>query len=102
MTDPSLPSDKYLQVMSGAGDYRKAAAALALELEKRSRRLAKDRHSPESAALNAARRLERRLRPYNQKRRRPPESGLSVPAMPPKGPLPKQGGAAAPLDFGAD
>lgn len=35
-------------------------------------------------------------------RRKPPEAGLSVPAVSPKGPLPKQGGAAAPLDFGAD
>ena len=35
-------------------------------------------------------------------RRRPPESGLPVPAVPPKGPLPKQGGAAASLDFGLD
>lgn len=32
-------------------------------------------------------------------RRRPPESGLAVPAIPPGGPRPKQGGAAAPLDF---
>lgn len=33
-------------------------------------------------------------------RRKPPESGIAVPAVPPKGPLPKQGGAEAPLDFG--
>lgn len=32
-------------------------------------------------------------------RRKPPEAGLAVPAIPPKGPLPKQGGAQAPLDF---
>ena len=32
-------------------------------------------------------------------RRKPPESGLSVPAHPPSGPLPRQGGAAAPLEF---
>jgi len=38
----------------------------------------------------------------NAARRKPPESGLSVPAVPPRGPLPKQGGAAAPLDFGTD
>ena len=30
---------------------------------------------------------------------KPPESGLPVPAVPPSGPLPKQGGAEAPLDF---
>ncbi len=33
--------------------------------------------------------------------RKPPESGMRVPAVPPRGPLPKQGGAEAPLDFGA-
>ena len=32
-------------------------------------------------------------------RRPPPEAGLPVPAVPPQGPLPKQGGAAASLDF---
>lgn len=32
-------------------------------------------------------------------KRRPPESGIAVPAIPPSGPLPKKGGAAAPLDF---
>lgn len=33
------------------------------------------------------------------RRRKPPESGLPVPAVPPNGPLPKQGGAEAPLEF---
>lgn len=33
--------------------------------------------------------------------RKPPESGVPVPAVPPKGPLPMQGGAEAPMDFGA-
>ncbi|MGN6495727.1 MAG: hypothetical protein ACTHKM_13075 [Tsuneonella sp.] len=31
-------------------------------------------------------------------KREPPEAGLAVPAVPPCGPLPLQGGAAAPLD----
>lgn len=35
-----------------------------------------------------------------RKRRKPPEAGLAVPAEPLKGPLPMQGGAGAPLDFG--
>ena len=34
--------------------------------------------------------------------RKPPEAGIAVPAVPPKGPQPKQGGAEAPLDFGED
>ncbi|PZT86973.1 MAG: hypothetical protein DI637_09980 [Citromicrobium sp.] len=31
--------------------------------------------------------------------RKPPEAGMPVPAIPPGGPLPKQGGAEAPLEF---
>lgn len=33
------------------------------------------------------------------KKRKPPEAGIAVPAVPPRGPLPKQGGAEAPLEF---
>jgi hypothetical protein len=33
------------------------------------------------------------------RRRKPPEAGLPVPAISPSGPLPKQGGAAVPLEF---
>ncbi len=36
---------------------------------------------------------------HKRPRRKPPEAGLPVPAIPPRGPLPKQGGAAAPLEF---
>ena len=39
------------------------------------------------------------LRSQPRPRHKPPESGLPVPAIPPSGPLPKQGGAAAPLEF---
>ena len=35
----------------------------------------------------------------DQRRRKPPETGIAVPAVPPKGPLPKTGGAEAPLTF---
>ena len=45
-----------------------------------------------------AERVQARLR-NDPNRRKPPEAGLSVPAVPPKGPSPKQGGAAAPFDF---
>lgn len=37
--------------------------------------------------------------PGPSRRPRPPESGLPVPAVPPTGPQPRQGGAAAPLEF---
>ena len=39
------------------------------------------------------------LRQRGRPRRKPPEAGLPVPAVPPRGPLPKQGGAEAPLTF---
>jgi len=39
------------------------------------------------------------LRQRPTPRRKPPEAGLTVPAIPPRGPLPMQGGAAVPLDF---
>lgn len=32
-------------------------------------------------------------------RRKPPEAGIAIPAVPPTDPLPKEGGAAAPLEF---
>lgn len=32
-------------------------------------------------------------------RRKPPEAGIASPAVPPRGPLPKQGGAAAEMEF---
>ncbi|MFL0670882.1 MAG: hypothetical protein ACJLS3_05490 [Erythrobacter sp.] len=35
------------------------------------------------------------------RRRGPPEAGITAPAVPPRGPLPLQGGAAARLDFEA-
>ena len=35
-------------------------------------------------------------------KRKPPEAGVPVPAVPPKGPLPLQGGAEAPLEFRED
>lgn len=34
--------------------------------------------------------------------RKPPEAGIAMPPIPPHGPRPMQGGAAAPLDFGSD
>lgn len=45
--------------------------------------------------------LDDLLRQTRTPRRKPPEAGLAVPAVPPRGPLPMQGGAAAPLDFEA-
>ena len=40
------------------------------------------------------------FRPKDGKRKRkPPEAGIAVPAVPQNGPLPRQGGAEAPLEF---
>lgn len=52
-------------------------------------------YNPSAAALEEAQ--QEALR-----RKKPPEAGLAIPIEPPKGPKPKQGGAAAPLDFGDD
>jgi hypothetical protein len=49
--------------------------------------------------LAMARRRVRNKAPF---RRKPPQSGLAVPAVPPRGPLPLQGGAEAPLEFRED
>ncbi len=41
------------------------------------------------------------MRKHGRNRRKPPEAGVAAPAVPPRGPMPKQGGAAAMLDFEA-
>ena len=41
----------------------------------------------------------RALRLDAKRPRKPPEAGIAVPAVPPRGPLPMQGGAEAPLEF---
>lgn len=43
--------------------------------------------------------LRSKRHPGRRPKRRPPEAGIAVPAVPPKGPLPRQGGAEAPLNF---
>ncbi len=43
--------------------------------------------------------LDAILRDNGNRRRKPPEAGIPIPAVPPTGPLPKQGGAEAPLDL---
>ena len=69
-----------------------------LELEKIAGRLDSAAGQRDRVGLRAEQvHLQKILR---QLRRKPPEAGLPVPAVPPKGPLPMQGGAEAPLDFG--
>jgi hypothetical protein len=68
-----------------------AAAASALEARQRGLR-ADDRRGTRS--------LDQWLRNRPAPRRRkPPAAGIAAPAIPPRGPLPMQGGAAARLDF---
>lgn len=45
-----------------------------------------------------ARSLADIMRSQSRPRRKPPEAGLPMPAVPPRGPVPLQGGAAAALD----
>lgn len=52
-----------------------------------------DAHTRRDAAMWQTRMVRR------NKRRRPPEAGAFIPAIPPRGPLPLAGGAEAPLDF---
>ncbi len=66
----------------------KAAALIARGPEARKRRA-------KANTLAAAARAERK----RINRRKPPEAGIAIPAVPPGGPLPIQGGAEAPLDF---
>lgn len=49
----------------------------------------------------STRSLDDILRQTRAPRRKPPEAGIAVPVVSPRGPLPKQGGAAAPLEFDA-
>ena len=74
------------------------------ELAKLHGRLGSVRGKKERVLLKAEivhlRDMMRRLK--GSPRRKPPEAGLAVPTTPSSGPLPEQGGAAAPLDFGAD
>jgi len=44
-------------------------------------------------------RFDELMRQVDRRHRRPPEAGMQAPAIPPRGPLPKQGGAEAPLEF---
>lgn len=80
--NPELLSIAHLDV-SLRDAMRLAAAAL------------RERHRTRMELLKAQHR-----RPGPAGKRKPPEAGLPVPAVPPRGPLPLQGGAEAPLDFG--
>ncbi|MBX7482191.1 hypothetical protein [Qipengyuania qiaonensis] len=62
-------------------------------LLRKARRAAANRRQDREAMM---RRLGREPR---KPRRKPPEAGIAVPAIPPQGPLPKLGGAEAPLEF---
>jgi hypothetical protein len=69
-----------------------AAAAAASTLEPRKRGIRADLR-PGSRSFNQF------LRQRTTPRRKPPETGLMTPVVPPRGPLPLQGGAAAPVDY---
>ena len=77
-----------VEIVKGIAQMRVSVAAKLRELR-----------ASEVEADLLSRHLSRHLS-NGTKRRRPPEAGLPIPAVPPKGPLPMQGGAEAPLDFG--
>ena len=64
------------------------AAHIASEVRRREARTSYDAASWKSGMLRNSRR-----------RRRPPGAGMPFPAVPPRGPLPVQDGAEAPLDL---
>ena len=58
-------------------------------------------HAPAAGRRDLKRELALRAIGIGPKRprKKPPEAGIAVPAIPPRGPLPLQGGAEAPLEF---
>ncbi|MEO0591200.1 MAG: hypothetical protein AAFY81_02695 [Pseudomonadota bacterium] len=84
---------------------RRASGPLGAALERMRAVLARPAREPRRLKVGyntAGVLIERAEQAALRRKRKPPEAGLSVPAIPPKGPLPKQGGAAAPLDLEAD
>lgn len=88
---------------SSRGNHRNARAVdrvvqrIELELEEIKALLECGPGQRERINLKAEQAHLRNLR--RQLRRKPPESGIAVPAIPPNGPLPLEGGAEAPLEF---
>ena len=72
-----------------------------LEIARLSRRMLRtsriEKRIEFKAAIVHLRELRERI--SGGKKRKPPEAGIAVPAIPPRGPLPMQGGTAAPLEF---
>lgn len=129
MTSPKSPrKQSFEELMHGAGTRRREIAARAIEAERilgQSRN--RKRNGPRvdlalrleleieslEAVLEFTADIEERMllkaeiaylrqaleAKRGNRRRKPPESGVPVPAIPPHGPKPKQGGAAAPLEF---
>lgn len=97
----SLQTERRGDIM-GEAPY---ASLLLVEIDAVTSRLKRETSPEERIGLRAElahlRRLLVALRDGGWPGRRPPEAGLPVPAVPPRGPLPMQGGAAAPLDFDA-
>ena len=89
--NPKRPSKIYDALDSDAETIRLLKAQL-----RQAERMVKSIAAECAALQNQLR--EAGIVPRNPKRR-PPEAGIAAPAIPPNGPLPKQGGAEAPLDF---
>lgn len=96
MEEPRRPmnSDDFAQFAQEAALARKEIVRGAARLRRSMATKLKELRRREYEATRLADILAR-----SKGRRKPPEAGLAVPAIPPKGPLPMQGGAEAPLEF---
>ncbi|QDH33546.1 hypothetical protein [Porphyrobacter sp. YT40] len=70
-----------------------------VEVSRLSKRMARTERVEKRVEFKAAIVHLNALREQIVSGKKPPESGLPVMAVPPSGPQPKQGGAAAPLEF---
>ena len=80
------------QILVGVGKVAMAAGET----------IAAGRHRPSPDVTPGTRSLADMMRQPPRPRRKPPEPGMPVPAVPPRGPVPLQGGAAAALDTARD
>ena len=95
MSDPDLPRSN---ILAGLGHIVIGVGMLAVAAGKT---IAAGRHRPKPDILPGSLSITDMMQSRPRPRRKPPESGLPVPAIPPRGPAPLQGGAAARIDFEA-
>jgi len=85
----------------GEAMFRDFLSIVNAEIERLQTELRKAQRSAQRVRLQATLAMMEASRDdlYRKFNRKPPESGLGVPAVPPGGPKPRSGGAEAPLTF---